>query len=141
MAAASRGFRISVAVEVKAAYRPGDGEGQLFDAQRVAEHVYIAAPREVIEQMEVPESVGVIEARPGTPRPTLELVRDAVRGSPEPTPRKEFLHALMRSAMRTGRFAPSWVRKDVCPACASGRCSLWIRPSRLGDDLGNGASA
>jgi hypothetical protein len=44
VAAASKGFRKSVAVEVKAVYRPGDPEGQLFDAGRAAEYVYLAAP-------------------------------------------------------------------------------------------------
>lgn len=128
VAAASTGFRTSVAVEVKAAYRPGDAEGQLFDARRVAERVYIAAPPEVIQRMEVPTVVGILEARPGVPRPTLELARDAALEVPESTPRKEYLHALMRSAMRTGRFDSSWAEDNVCPACLSGRCPFWTRP-------------
>jgi hypothetical protein len=126
VAAASRGFRTSVVVEVKAVYRPGDPEGQLFDAGRVAEHVYVAAPPEVLGSLEAPAGAGILEARTDGSRTHLVLTSEAARGSPEPTPRKEFLHALMRSALRTGRFDSSWVEDTVCPACMSGHCPLWV---------------
>lgn len=128
VAAASRGFRTSVVVEVKAVYVSGDPEGQVFDAVRAAEHVYLAAPREVVDAMEIPAGVGILVARTDGARATLDLVREAVRGRPEPGPRKDFLHALMRSAARRGSFDPQWAEGNVCPACSSDRCPVWCRP-------------
>ncbi len=140
VAAASRGFRTSTAVEVKAVYRSGDPEGQLFDAARVAEHVYLAAPPDVIRRVNIPAGVGVLEAHADALRPRLVLAREALRRSPERTPRKEFLHALMRSAIRTGRFESSWVAEKVCPACMSGRCPLWQK-SPTDEQIGEDSSA
>jgi len=128
VAAASKGFRKSVAVEVKAVYRPGDPEDQLFDARRAAEYVYLAAPPEVLGKTNVPASVGLLGAYPEGIRARLVVVREAKRGRPEPACRREFLHALIRSTMRRGRLDSSWIEGKVCPACSSGRCPFWAVP-------------
>jgi hypothetical protein len=133
VAAASKGFRTSVAIEVKAAYVPDDPEGQLFDARRAAELVYLAAPRSVISQTEIPAGVGILEATLDVAPVGLTVVRAAKRGRPNFQTRKEFLHALMRSASRRGRFDSSWTVGKVCPACSSGRCPFWNAPR--GDGL------
>jgi hypothetical protein len=133
VAAASKGFRKSVAVEVKAIYRPGDPEGQLFDAGRAAEYVYLAAPPEVLGKTNVPASVGLLEAYPEGIRARLVVAREAKRGRPEPACRREFLHALIRSAMRRGRLDSTWIQGKLCPACSSGRCPFWAAP--MGADI------
>jgi hypothetical protein len=135
VAAASRGFRDSVAVEVKAVHREGDAESQLFDAQRAAERVYFAGPAAVIGQTHIPSSVGILEAQTNGTRATLSLTREARRGKPTREVRSAFLHALMRSAAKRGRFDSSWTVGRVCAACASARCPFWLRPTDLdGED-------
>lgn len=125
-------FQESVAVEVKAVYVEGSQVGQLFDARSAAEYTYFAAPPEVIERATIPAEVGVLEAKnvAGSPRPSLIMKRRATRGQPEWELRKDFLHALMRSASRRGRFNPSATEGKACPACQGLRCPFWIRPSR-----------
>ncbi|MCI4336294.1 MAG: hypothetical protein L3K17_03740 [Thermoplasmata archaeon] len=128
VAAASKGFRDSVAIEVKAVHRDGDAEDQLFDAGRAAERVYLAAPPEVALMSNMPASFGILEARTDGAKIRLVVARPARRGKPINAIRREFLHALMRSAAQRGRFDPRWTVRKVCPACLSDRCPFWSRP-------------
>ena len=127
VAAVSKQFKRTVAVEVKALYHQDDTENQIFDAQRAAELVFLAAPQNVLKRVEVPSRIGILEADVGSAPVRLTLVRRAIPGSPEFGCRKEFLHALMRSALRRGRIDPTWIRGS-CPACLSAGCPLWYAP-------------
>ncbi len=62
VAAASKGFHVSAAVEVKSSDRAGSAEDQLFDGRRAAEYVYFAAPREGVHRTEIPKGIGILEA-------------------------------------------------------------------------------
>jgi hypothetical protein len=129
VAAASKGFRQSVAVEVKAAYVPEDPEGQLFDAQRAAEYVYIAAPPDVLNLIDIPASVGTLEAQSEGNRTTVIARKLAKRGTPQREARKDYLHSLIRAASRRGTLDPAWIAKSVCPACMSDHCPFWFVPA------------
>jgi hypothetical protein len=128
VAAASKGFRQSVAVEVKAAYVPENPEGQLFDAQRAAEYVYIAAPPDVLCMIEIPASVGILEARSDGSRTIVIAKRPAKRGKPQREARKDYLHSLIRAAARRSTLESALVAKSVCPACMSNHCPFWRVP-------------
>lgn len=134
VAAVSKNFRNSVAVEVKAVYRPDDAEYQLFDGQRAAEMVYLAAPSDVLAKTDVPTGVGILESRSAGGRATLVRLRRAVPKVPDRNSRKEFLHALMRSARRRGRLDTTWTEGRVCPACLSGSCPFWESPLDFDSD-------
>lgn len=131
LGAASAHFARSAAVEVKAAHVPESEVVQLFDACRAAEFVYFAAPLEVIEKVDAPKKVGLLEAGPAVPpaRPRIKVLRPASKGEPDWEMRKDFLHALMRAASRRGRFDTSITAGKNCPACQSASCPFWRRPS------------
>lgn len=130
LGAASAHFARSAAVEVKATHVPESEVVQLFDACRAAEFVYFAAPRDVLDRVDAPKKVGLLEAGTAVPpaRPPLTLVRAATKGEPDWEMRKDFLHALMRAAVRRGRFDPSITAGKNCPACQSASCPFWRRP-------------
>ena len=83
----------------------------------------------MIEKVDIPQGVGVIEASPAVPpaRPALTVRRRAEVGKPVWGARKDFLHALTRAAARRGRFDPSVTEGKTCPACHGLGCPFWPR--------------
>jgi hypothetical protein len=135
VAAASKAFRQSAAVEVKAVYVQDNPEGQLFDARRAAEYVYFAAPAPVLSRTDIPATVGVLEASTDSIPVRLTVVKPARRGRPDSDTRRAFLHALMRAALQRGRFDSSWTVGKSCPACSRSFCEVWNSAERDEVDL------
>lgn len=139
VAAANEDFSKTLAVEIKRQDAHYEAEGQLFDAVRAADLVYIATPPSVWQRLALPSQVGVLEAHPWPVgkrqalQLTVRMVRLAQQNRADQNARRRFLHAIMQQARKRQGLPENLINSRVCPACLGSSCSIWGRTDPVQD--------